>query len=451
MSNLPAACLTGLTKTERYYQIYVALGGTSDCFFGLPFIDQLRLILELIGSEECIFTEWDFYASWLQSLSPDGCLGLSLDALQQAVYTILYEEAGSPSDLPSPDCFLGLLPNERDVAMIEIIIQSQAEIMFDLTKLTLSGPGNTNIIAPSSLLRTVLVGFSGQGFTASLSLQTENAKDGQLICIIPTWESGLYSTLQVFNDSIGGTKLYDYPAFSSSTGELRYVFDEDVGEWIKGGPNVIAFAIDPLSDLAVELLAYWRFTSGSFLVDSSGNSHTLTNTNGVTNPIGKIGDGAGFLASSSQRLSVTADLFGGEDTITVAAWVKGIGASMAIVGTLTMYFGTIGSNVAEFAVVSGGNATVVTGDAVPNDGAFHLVMAWKTPTAIFISVDNGTPATASITGAIDAATTLRLGNGGDGTQFATCTMDEVALWRRVLRSDERSAFYNAGAGAVIDV
>lgn len=119
MAVLPANCLSGLTKTERYYQLYLALGGTDDgCFLGNDFVTQLRLIGDLIGLNSCFMnTEWDFYAEWLDFLSPGACTGYPLDLLTQAVYALLYAEAGDPSLVP-PGCFLGLPDDERDAAII---------------------------------------------------------------------------------------------------------------------------------------------------------------------------------------------------------------------------------------------------------------------------------------------------------------------------------------------
>lgn len=124
MPVLDSSCFLGLPQGERREQLYLALGGTDDgCFLGLTLIDQYREMLDLIGSEACIFTVDDFWAAWLTFIDPDACTGMPEDQLQQAVYALLYAEAADPSLVP-PDCFLGYSPEQRDM-LIEIIIGAE--------------------------------------------------------------------------------------------------------------------------------------------------------------------------------------------------------------------------------------------------------------------------------------------------------------------------------------
>lgn len=449
MAVLPPSCIPGLTKTERYYQLYQALGGESDCFFGLTLIEQLRLILTLIGSEECIYTEWDFYAAWLEILDPGACTAMTQEYLQQAVYAVLYAEAGDPSLLP-PECFFGVPDEDRDAALIAAIVDSEDNLMFDLTELTISGAGETQIARPTSLLRTVILNIEDGNFTATFPITEAGAVTGMKVDFYLNWTVFSRATIEIFSGSIAGTELFTFTPTNSSSALLHFVFNGT--EWESAGSNLVARGIDPLSDVAFQLEAYWRFENGALLVDTSGNGHTLTNTNSVTNPSdGKIGYGAAFVAASSQRLSVNSDLMGGLGEFTFGGWVKDIAANMAIAGSLSFYFGTVAANTSQLVAVTGGNAFFVNGAAIPNDGAYHLVMGWKTNDTLYISVDNEVPASAAMAGTVDAAAFFRLGNGGDGNNYLTGTLDEIAFWPRVLSSEERDTFYNAGAGVIIPV
>lgn len=53
------------------------------------------------------------------------------------------------------------------------------------------------------------------------------------------------------------------------------------------------------------LQAYWKMEEADSAVrlDATGNDYDLSQTNGVTQEIGKIGFGAGFVAASNQKLS----------------------------------------------------------------------------------------------------------------------------------------------------
>ena len=242
MPILNPECIPGLTKTGRYYQLYLALGGDFGCFFGLTLIEQLRLILDLIGSEECIYTEQGFYAAWLEFLSPGACTGMTVEYLQKAVYAILYAEAGDDT-LPPPECFLGLPDEDRDVALILAVTDTNDDIMFDLTELTISGAGSTNVLPPSSLLRTVLGSVEAGSGTYNLTLSTIGAETGQRIEIFLTWDTDSLITIQVN----GGTLFQESgdglgPAYS----ELSFVFNGTA--WESAGINEIVRAAGPAED-----------------------------------------------------------------------------------------------------------------------------------------------------------------------------------------------------------
>lgn len=90
----------------------------ASCFPGLPLIEQRRAILSALGSDACIFTEQDFWRAWLILLDPEACAEPSVEALQGAVYGLLYAQAGDDS-LVSPACFYGLSPDQRELAIFE--------------------------------------------------------------------------------------------------------------------------------------------------------------------------------------------------------------------------------------------------------------------------------------------------------------------------------------------
>ena len=78
--------------------------------------------------------------------------------------------------------------------------------------------------------------------------------------------------------------------------------------------GLTAFSTIPLllgaTTASAEVIAYWRFEPGSFLVDSSGNGHTLTQTGTVTADTATDGSGAAGSGSA---------LFGGAGGLQTAA------------------------------------------------------------------------------------------------------------------------------------
>lgn len=114
-------CFLSLTTRERWEQIYLALGGESECFLEAPFLEQQRLILALLGSEECIYSSQDFWRAWAAVLGIE-CVGDEQDA-QRRIYGHYYTEG--VEGLVDPSCFEGMGPDE---ALRLIFIATQAEV-----------------------------------------------------------------------------------------------------------------------------------------------------------------------------------------------------------------------------------------------------------------------------------------------------------------------------------
>jgi hypothetical protein len=86
---------------------------------------------------------------------------------------------------------------------------------------------------------------------------------------------------------------------------------------------------------------------------------------------------------------------------------------------------------------------------VPNLSQWYFLLAWHDATndLIWLSVNNATPqSTAWTYGTFNGTGEFRIGGDQGGAGLFEGRIDEVAIWSRVLTSDERTALFNAGAG-----
>jgi hypothetical protein len=447
MAVLPLSCIPGLTKQGRLYQLYLALGGQEDaCFGGLTYIEQLRLVLALVGSEECIFTEQDFYTAWLEFLSPGACVGMPLEELVQAVYALLYAEAGDPSLTP-PECFLGLPPEQQDEALIAAIINSTDALMFDLTELTISGAGNTNLSPPSSLLRTVLVPVPSGEYTKTLSLLTTGAKENSRFHIYLHREGASNITVQIFDKSPSETQLFEFPGTSASA-EVEACFVFDGTQWLKCAPNVI-FSDEPApASLLDDLYGYWAFSD---LTDATANGRNLAQVAGTTTFVpGKHDNAANFAGNSS----VGRAAIGSTTALTVAAWVKtSASGAGAIIGNFNggaaiqaFRLVTI-DNLAVFQIQNGVSDAFNASGAFANDGNWQYLVGTWDGTTVKIYINGVLQATTAETNvsSISNSTSWVVGVALDGG-FGTAVVDEMAIWSRALPQSSVTALYNGGTG-----
>lgn len=190
-------------------------------------------------------------------------------------------------------------------------------------------------------------------------------------------------------------------------------------------------------------------------------SETLTNNGTVATAAGKIGTAADFGTASTTKYLTHADdaaLSTGDIDCEFQAWVylssKTKGYPCAI-GKVSLDGGTIEYNLLYRSSVDKwewqfGTAVVRSAAAI-SINTWYLIHAWhdSVNNLVGISVNAGTPDTAADAGGTDTNKGFAIGTMGD-YHDASSTWDgllnQVAMWKRVLTSGDRSSLYNAGAG-----
>lgn len=212
---------------------------------------------------------------------------------------------------------------------------------------------------------------------------------------------------------------------------------------------------------------YYAFES--LLVDSSGNGKTLTNYNGVTQGTGVIGNGAVFVAASSQGLiasPVSPENYG---PFSIAFWVKVSSFTSGVVVHHGGAFGEFGWRVAvngsdrlKFNYKDGNGAS--TGidpfTSALSTGVFYHVAVTFDGTTVRTYIDGtDTGVTATPSNGMDTSyvggTEFCIGCAGSnsGTPYTPFdgVVDEVVYGRRAWSAAEVAELYNSGAGRTTPV
>jgi hypothetical protein len=216
------------------------------------------------------------------------------------------------------------------------------------------------------------------------------------------------------------------------------------------------------------LVGYWPLneTSGTTAGDFSGNNYNGTSTGGVlVNQTGKIGkayefDGADDSVGTSPTGSVSAT-----SSVTISAWVKADGGEFArVVQTV------VNTNDTELALeynrsnhewsMSVGKAGITsvyaadTSSATP--GEWYYVVGTFDGSNMKLFVNGVYKSVTAVNETILTASPVNRGwsfgsmrfNGGDIYLFSG-SVDEVAIWNRLLAPAEITNLYNGGAGMSI--
>lgn len=220
------------------------------------------------------------------------------------------------------------------------------------------------------------------------------------------------------------------------------------------------------STLLDDLVAYWTLNEASdgsgavARVDSVGGL-SLADVNTTASASGKISNGAQFVAANTEYLYIndnaTLSVGLGLD-FTVAAWFKPTTnpSGQAIAGKYgsgtNEYLLNVQNQDAVFTGSNGGapvSAHTIGGVVA---GSWYWLLGEYDATAelLKISINNGTPATATLANGIQNGTSpFAIGAFGVGvylSYYVNGIVDEVGVWKRLLTTAEKASLYNGGAG-----
>lgn len=245
------------------------------------------------------------------------------------------------------------------------------------------------------------------------------------------------------------TITYTATAFYSGADSLAISTNDG-----SGGTDSDSIAITVTSQFLTDLVAYWKLENVN---DSHTNGLTLTNNNSLTFGTGKVGNCANNFSSASSRYFSRAsdsNLVLGDIDWTLACWFN---TSTFAANESLMSKDTDTGREYSLYVVTSGQVTILFGSTfaqtlATTTGAWHLAIGWHDASAntLNVQVDNAAPVSAATGGAAPptGSTAFRIGAMvyPGFPQYFTGSIDEAAIWKRVLTSDERTQLYNSGNG-----
>ena len=213
------------------------------------------------------------------------------------------------------------------------------------------------------------------------------------------------------------------------------------------------------STLLNGLVSYWPLNEVSGVRYDAVGSNDLTDNNTVGAVLrGPEGTVASFVAANSEYLSRAS--VSQSDEWTISLWAKSGDATAgfihiagawpnengALVGTLLS-----GAPTNFNANVMAGNGSAfasATYNVANGAGLWHHLVAWFDGDKAYLSVDGNTPVSTTSLGSIwQGSGTLYIGSQFPGVhQPVNGQVGEVAIWDRVLTSDERTALFAQGNG-----
>jgi Concanavalin A-like lectin/glucanases superfamily len=220
------------------------------------------------------------------------------------------------------------------------------------------------------------------------------------------------------------------------------------------------------SSLLTGLEAYWAFSSGSFLTDSTANANTLTNSGVTQSTSGILGDCASCGGSSSASVADNASI-DFTSKLSISAWFN----ATSLPTTVNPISKGILSSSLEWAFrfTSGTHPAFFLGDtglaiSASANGFTAVISTWYHVAIVYDGTQtgnsnrvkmwvNGASQTLTFGGTFPAANTPQAGGfflgqlGGGTPQYWVGLIDEVGLWNVALTSTQVGNLYNSG-GAV---
>jgi len=208
--------------------------------------------------------------------------------------------------------------------------------------------------------------------------------------------------------------------------------------------------------LLTNLVGYYKLDNTT---DNSGDGYTLTNNNSVTFDSAKIGNGADFGSSNTNKSLTSNSLMGMTYAVSrsLSVWVKMITqpATSVQVAIAGMFFNTNpGNQSAIYYNNTSGTYYLHTGqgetyaNTLTTGAWFHIVVTgvYGGNSQMYLNGTLlGTHSLASTNFTAYSPGGLSLGNIVT-SQYASCQVDEVGVWSRVLTSTEVTQLYNSGVG-----
>jgi hypothetical protein len=251
----------------------------------------------------------------------------------------------------------------------------------------------------------------------------------------------------------GGTA----PTLTSTTGAIDMVDFTFTGSTYLGTYNLDFQTPSSTNPLANSLVSYWKFDADNSN-DSAGSNNGTDTDISYSSANGKINDGAGFNGSTSYITQGANNFPTGSAARTFNMWVKLNNQPISgHLGTFLMYGNAANENMQSVGVYNNSGSYYIAYNGYGDD--YNELYTLSTSTYYMITATfDGTTAKLYVNGSqlgtgsnqsswnTSASTNYYLGSQGGSDYMLDGSLDEVAVWSRVLSGSEISQLYNSGNG-----
>jgi len=259
---------------------------------------------------------------------------------------------------------------------------------------------------------------------------------------------GVVDDMMVFNRELNSTELSN---LNSLTVYLPQQSGATLANLFYGSESTTDYPSLASSTLKSNLVALWHFNENNGATNLK-NSATKT-TNAIVGSVtvgiaGKLNNGVGFDGTTSYLTGTTLLSTNVQsNTFTAALWFKTTSTLNEKLLSFAAAHSPIGINAGKMRFTLN-NANSSAGAKVINDGNWHHVVVTGNASAYRVYVDGNTStADISYTQATNYAmgTSITIGRRSGNANYFTGTIDEAAVWSRVLSNTEITQLFRRGA------
>ena len=209
--------------------------------------------------------------------------------------------------------------------------------------------------------------------------------------------------------------------------------------------------------LNTDILGYYDFdeTTGTVLIDVTGNGNNGTNSNAIVNQSGILGKAYDFVSASPSFILFDTPLLDTISAFSISFWVNidTIGQNQMLVSNgdntagFYMYYGGAGANTMYVNFGAQGLLPHPSALGITQATWTHMVSTYDGADTYRLYIDGvGSYNNTAVTGELNATRNFTIGTWPEGSLYSDALFDEVGIWERELSVSEVQDLYNGGTG-----
>ena len=233
------------------------------------------------------------------------------------------------------------------------------------------------------------------------------------------------------------------------------------GDYVDFIPMIYGVEVDEWAtwteSLNTDILGYYDFdeTTGTVLIDVTGNGNNGTNSNAIVNQSGILGKAYDFVSASPSFILFDTPLLDTISAFSISFWVNidTIGQNQMLVSNgdntagFYMYYGGCGANTMYVNFGAQALSPYPSALGITQATWTHMVSTYDGADTYRLYIDGvGSYNNTAVTGELNATRNFTIGTWPEGSLYSDALFDEVGIWERELSVSEVQDLYNGGTG-----